>query len=106
MADYRINMPERASPGEIIEIRTLISHAMHNGYTADDTGHRVPRQIINTFYVTYNGVEVFRANMHPAQAANPFLQFYTVAVESGTLEFTWIDDDGSVYSGAQDIIVE
>lgn len=106
MADYRINMPERAAPGEIIEIRTLISHPMDNGYNYDRNGQIIPRKIINTFYATYNGVEIFRANMHPAQAANPFLQFHTIATESGTIEFTWIDDDGSIYSGSQDLIVE
>lgn len=99
-------MPERATRNEVIEIRTLISHPMENGYQYDGNGRLIPRKIINTFFVTYNGVEVFRANMHPAQAANPFFQFHTVAVESGTLEFTWIDDDGSVYSGTQSILVD
>ena len=106
MADYRINMPATAAPGEIIEIRTLILHPMDNGHMYDANGRQIPRKIINTFFVTYNGVEVFRANMHPAQSANPFVQFNTVAVETGTLEFTWIDDDGSVYSGTQAITVE
>lgn len=105
MADFRINMPASAALGEIIEIRTLISHPMDNGHMYDANGQLIPRKIINTFYVTYNGVEVFRANMHPAQAANPFFQFYTVAVESGVLVFTWIDDDGTIYNGSQAITV-
>ena len=106
MADFRINMPETAAAGEIIEIRTLILHPMDNGHMYDANGQLIPRKIINTFYVTYNGVEVFRANMQPAQSANPFVQFHTVAVETGTLEFTWVDDDGSIYSGTQDLMVE
>jgi len=106
MADYRINMPETVAPGELIEIRTLISHPMDNGHMYDANGQLIPRKIINTFYVTYNGTEVFRANMHPAQAANPFFHFFALARESGTFEFTWIDDDGTVYSGTQDITVE
>lgn len=105
MADYRISMPEQAAPGEIIEIRALISHPMDNGYNYDQNGQLIPRKIINTFYVTYNGAEIFRANMHPAQAANPFFQFHAVATETGTFEFTWIDDDGTVYSGTQDLVV-
>ena len=105
MADFRINMPNAALPGEVVAIRTLISHPMDNGHMYDANGRIIPRKIINTFFVTYNDVEIFRANMHPAQAANPFVQFHTVAVESGTLEFTWIDDDGSVYSGTHDIVV-
>jgi sulfur-oxidizing protein SoxZ len=106
MAEYRINMPETAAPGEIIEIRTLILHPMDNGHMYDANGQLILRKIINTFFVTYNGIEVFRANMHPAQSANPFVQFSTVAVETGLLEFTWIDDDGSEYSGKEAITVE
>jgi sulfur-oxidizing protein SoxZ len=43
---------------------------------------------------TYNGVEVFRADLHPAIAANPLISFTTVATESGTLEFRWTGDNG------------
>ena len=28
-------------------------------------------------------------------AANPYLQFYTVAEQSGEIEFSWIDDTGA-----------
>jgi len=43
---------------------------------------------------TYNGTEVFRAELHPAIAANPFFVFSTVATESGTLTFQWTGDNG------------
>jgi len=43
---------------------------------------------------TYNGTEVFRAELHPAIAANPFIVFSTVATESGTLAFQWTGDNG------------
>jgi sulfur-oxidizing protein SoxZ len=39
-------------------------------------------------------VEVFRADLHPAIAANPLISFSTVATESGTLEFRWSGDNG------------
>jgi sulfur-oxidizing protein SoxZ len=39
-------------------------------------------------------VEVFRADLHPAIAANPLITFTTVATESGTLEFRWTGDNG------------
>jgi sulfur-oxidizing protein SoxZ len=54
---------------------------------------------------TYNGEEVFRADLHPSIAANPYLSFHTVATESGRLEFTWHDDDGSVYQESAEIEV-
>jgi sulfur-oxidizing protein SoxZ len=54
----------------------------------------------------YNGTEVFRADLFPAVAANPFLSFFTVATESGTLEFQWTDDHGNTQSASASIEVE
>ena len=71
----RIRVPRQASRGEVIEIKTLISHPMETGYRRDVQGQLLPRHIIQTFTCTYNGVEVFRADWHPAIAANPYLAF-------------------------------
>lgn len=105
MVKPRIRVPTQASQGEIIEIKTLLSHPMETGYRRDIQGHLIPRRIIRTFICTYNGEEVFRADWHPAIAANPYLAFYTVATESGRLHFEWIDDDGTAYTAEAEIIV-
>jgi len=94
VASALVNVPARARRGEVIEIKTLISHAMETGYRRSQVGARIPRDIIRLFVCTYNGTEVFRAELHPAIAANPFIQFPAVARDSGELEFTWIDDAG------------
>ena len=94
MASALINVPERARRGEVIEIKTLVSHPMETGYRRTQLGAPIPRDIIRSFVCTYNGTEVFRAELHPAIAANPFLVFSTVATESGTLAFQWTGDSG------------
>ena len=94
MASALINVPPRARRGEIIEVKTLISHPMETGYRRSQLGTAVPRDIIRLFVCTYNGTEVFRAELHPAIAANPFIQFSTVATESGALAFRWTGDNG------------
>jgi sulfur-oxidizing protein SoxZ len=94
VASALINVPERARRGEIVEIKTLISHPMETGYRRSQVGARIPRDIIRRFVCTYNGVEVFRAELHPAIAANPFIVFSTIATESGTLTFHWTGDNG------------
>lgn len=94
----RVRVPKKASKGDVIEIKTLISHPMESGQRKDrKTGERIPRKIINKFVCTYNGEEVFRADLHPAISANPYMAFFVKAEESGDIEFTWTDDDGSVY---------
>ncbi len=102
----RVKVPKTAAKGEVIEIKTLISHTMESGQRKDKKGETIPRKIINKFVATYNGEEIFSADWHPAISANPYMAFHTVATESGTLEFTWTDDDGSVYSKTAKITVE
>ena len=94
MADARIDVPATAKPGEIIEIRTLVRHRMETGFRRTQLGAVVPRDIITRLVCTYNGIEIFRAELHPAIAANPFIAFSTVAIESGTIVFTWSGDNG------------
>ena len=38
-------------------------------------------------------------------AANPYLQFHTVAVESGEMEFSWVDDAGQAGAARVSITV-
>jgi sulfur-oxidizing protein SoxZ len=94
VASALINVPARAKRGEIIEIKTLISHAMETGFRRTQLGALIPRDIVRRFVCTYNGTEIFRAELHPAIAANPFIVFSTVATESGTLAFHWTGDNG------------
>jgi sulfur-oxidizing protein SoxZ len=94
VANALVSVPARARRGDIIEIKTLISHVMETGYRRSQLGARIPRDIIRLFVCTYNGTEIFRAELHPAIAANPFITFSTIATESGTLTFTWTGDNG------------
>jgi sulfur-oxidizing protein SoxZ len=101
-----INVPAKAQRAEVIEIKTLVSHPMETGYRRDNVGNPIPRNIISRFVCRYNGVEVFRADLFPAVAANPFLSFFTVATESGTIDFQWTDDHGITQTASASIEVE
>ena len=94
MANARIDVPKSARRGEIIDIKTLVAHSMETGFRRTHLGVPIARDIITTFVGLYNGVEVFRAELHPSVSANPYIQFSTVATESGTLEFKWSGDNG------------
>jgi sulfur-oxidizing protein SoxZ len=101
-----INVPKQAKRGQVIEIKTLVSHPMETGYRRDSMGKAIPRDIINRFVCTYNDVEVFRADLFPAIAANPFLSFFTVATESGVIKLSWTSDDGQTHTETANITVE
>ena len=106
MASALINVPKKAKRGEIIEIKTLMSHIMETGYRHTTAGEVVPRNIITSLTCRYNGVEIFRADLFPAIAANPFITFFTVATESGKFDFEWIGDRGFTETASASISVE
>jgi sulfur-oxidizing protein SoxZ len=101
-----INVPAKARRGEIIEIKTLIAHPMETGFRVGLNGALIARDIITTFRASYNGEEIFRADFSPAIAANPFLTFFTVATETGTIELQWEGDDGFAAAESAPITVE
>jgi len=101
-----INVPAHAKRGEVIEIKTLISHPMESGYRVGPNGKMIPRDIIQHFVCRYNGEEVFRAELSPAIASNPFISFFTIATESGTIAFEWSGDNGFAASSQAQITVE
>jgi sulfur-oxidizing protein SoxZ len=102
----RVKLPKKASAGEIITIKTLISHKMESGQRKDKDGKVIPRRIINKFTCEFNGKPVFSSDIDPAISANPYFEFNAKVTESGTFKFTWVDDNGDVYTHESSIKVE
>jgi sulfur-oxidizing protein SoxZ len=90
----RIKLPDVAKTGDIIEIRTVVTHMMETGNRKDADGKVIARNIINMFVAKYSGTEVFRARFGPGISANPFLAFSMRVPGPGLFEFTWTDDEG------------
>jgi sulfur-oxidizing protein SoxZ len=103
MSKPRVKLPKTARAGEVITIKTLISHEMESGHRLDAQGNRIPRDIINSFTCTFNGRPVFSCDMRPAISTNPYLEFTALVTEPGTFEFVWVDDAGKTYSTGRDI---
>jgi sulfur-oxidizing protein SoxZ len=101
----RLKLTKEAKKGEVIEIKTLIAHTMESGQRKDKDGKIIPRKIINKFTCEFNGKPVFSADLEPAIAANPYLQFFSQVNESGTFKFSWTDDDGTVVTAEEKITV-
>jgi sulfur-oxidizing protein SoxZ len=101
----RVRMPSTAKAGEIIEVKTLISHEMESGQRKDAAGQAIPRKIIKEFKATFNGELILSTDWHPAISANPYQSFFVRVPATGKFEFTWTDDDGSVYKAEQQVKV-
>ncbi len=104
-AKPRIKVPKKASAGDIITIKTLISHKMESGQRKDKEGKVIPRKIINKFSCEFNGSSVFSCDIDPAISANPYFEFRAKVNEAGTFKFTWVDDDGSVIEAEKEIAI-
>lgn len=94
-AKPRIRVPESAKVGDIIEVKTLISHVMETGQRKDAQGKPIPRNIINTFTASFNGKEVFKVDLQPGISANPYMAFHMRVPGPGDLELSWLDDAGT-----------
>jgi sulfur-oxidizing protein SoxZ len=94
MSKPRIKLPETAKTGEVIEVKTLISHVMETGQRRDSDGKPIPRHIINTFKASFAGKEVFSVEMQPGISANPYVSFFMKVPGPGEFEFTWVEDGG------------
>ena len=101
----RLRVPATARKGEVIEVKTLITHPMENGQRKDAAGKPIPRLIVNSMKVTYNDKPVLAARLESAIAANPYMSFFVRIEESGTLKFTWTDDEKNSWNAESKIEV-
>lgn len=94
MQKPRVKLPENVKAGDVVEIKTLISHVMETGQRKDQSGKLVPRMIINSFTAKFAGELVFEAELQPGISANPYIAFFMRVPGPGEFEFTWVDDSG------------
>lgn len=90
----RIKLPDQAAIGDVIEVKTLVTHVMETGNRKDKDGVPIPRNIINKLIAKFGDVEVFQAELGPGISANPYISFQLKVPGPGVFEFAWIDDQG------------
>jgi sulfur-oxidizing protein SoxY len=100
----RLTVPA-ARGGEIVEIKTMISHRMESGLRVDTAGRPIPRRIINRMVCSRDGEAIFTADLSPAIAANAYLNFFVMAREPALLTFAWHEDGGAVYQASRPLPV-
>lgn len=90
----RVQVPPTVRRDEPFEIRVLVQHPMETGYRRDMNGRAIPMHIVDKLVCRIGGQEVLRAQLGTGMAANPYIAFYALARESGTVEIEWSDDRG------------
>lgn len=99
----KIVIPKSAKTGDIIEIKTLITHQNNpekqltgeQDQSGQDTESKnEPDRYIRDFTVAFEDTQVFHARLTPKISANPYISFYLKAEKSGDLIFTWQENTG------------
>lgn len=90
----RVQVPPSVRKGEPFEIKVLVQHPMETGYRRDLNGQAIPMNVVDKLVCRIGGREVFSAELGSGMAANPYIAFYVVAEQSGTVEVEWSDDRG------------
>ena len=101
----RIKLLDTAAAGEIITIKTQVTHLMETGHRLDSAGLPMPRSIIHRLHCTFDGETVVDVDLRPGISTNPFFEFDALVTRSGLFEFAWYDDDGSVYTASEAVTV-
>ena len=101
----RVKAPSKAAAGEVVNLKTLISHQMESGQRKNADGTTIPRSIINRFTCEFNGAMVIDVTMEPAISTNPYIEFDALVPEAGDFKFTWYDDDGSGYEDVKSVAI-
>lgn len=88
--------PSDAPPriGDVVQIKTVVTHEMEPGYRKKPDGTAFPRNIIQSFSASFGGRQVFAAEFGPGVSANPYLAFFVKIAGPGELELRWRGDHG------------
>lgn len=100
MSTPRFRLPQRAAPGEEVEVRTLIDHPMVTAISSPG-----PRDMLARFEATMNGMPVLAYDFDNGSAANPTFTFHVRMQETTAFVFTWTHEDGLVFTAEQTVEV-
>ncbi|MCS6931150.1 MAG: thiosulfate oxidation carrier complex protein SoxZ [Acetobacteraceae bacterium] len=89
----RLRVPDRARPGEVIEIRMLIDHPMESGLRVGG-GAAPPRNMLSRLSVTMNGAPLFEAELKNGTSPNPYHVIFVRVDRTSDFAFAWTDEAG------------
>jgi sulfur-oxidizing protein SoxZ len=100
MSTPRVIIPDTATAGEVIQIRTLIDHPMITGVSSD-----LPRDMLATFTATMNGQALISYDFENGSSENPTFTFYATVAETSDFVFTWTHEDGTEFTYQQQVSI-
>jgi sulfur-oxidizing protein SoxZ len=92
--------------GATVEARWSAAHPMDSGFRIDDSGNKIPRNIIHTVKVLLNEELILEADLGTAMTSPVYLAFpLKVPAGGGVVRVLWKDDAGQVGETVQRLIL-
>jgi sulfur-oxidizing protein SoxZ len=93
-------------PGATVQARWSASHPMDSGFRVDDSGRRIPRNIIHSVSVFLNEQLILEADLGTAMTSPVYLAFsLVVPAEGGMVKVVWKDDLGVMGETLQRLVL-
>jgi sulfur-oxidizing protein SoxZ len=93
-------------PGATVQARWSASHPMDSGFRVDDSGRRIPRNIIHSVSVFLNEQLILEADLGTAMTSPVYLAFsLAVPAEGGMVKVVWKDDLGVMGETLQRLVL-
>ncbi|MCH8551216.1 MAG: thiosulfate oxidation carrier complex protein SoxZ [Natronospirillum sp.] len=89
----RVAPPRNLAAGQPGEVRTLVTHPMETGLREGPDGELLPRRMIDTLIVEFEGDTVLTVKMHTAVSENPYMRFFMAPETSGNAVFRWTEEE-------------
>lgn len=93
-------------PGATVQARWSATHPMDSGFRVDDSGRRIPRNIIHSVSVFLNEQLILEADLGTAMTSPVYLAFsLVVPAEGGMVKVVWKDDLGVMGETLQRLVL-
>jgi len=92
--------------GATVEARWSAAHPMDSGFRVDDSGQKIPRNIIHTVKVLLNEQLILEADLGTAMTSPVYLAFpVQVPAGGGVVRVLWMDDAGQAGETTQRLVI-
>lgn len=92
--------------GATVEARWSAAHPMDSGFRVDDSGRKIPRNIIHTVKVLLNEQLILEAELGTAMTSPVYLAFpMQVPAGGGVVRVLWMDDAGQAGETTHRLVV-
>ncbi len=94
-----IRLPRNYKKGDVIEVKTVITHPQHTGI-----GKKAkPVHYIKNISVYYGDANIASLDTHPSISKDPYFSFKLKVIKSAPLKVVWKDNKDNIFEKSVDV---